>query len=220
MGKLIAFEGIDGSGKSTQARLTREKLSALGIDFKSVTFPRYDNPSATLIKMYLGGEFGSKPGDVNPYASSCFYAVDRYASFTQDWREHYENGGLIIADRYTTSNAIHQGAKFPKEQRTEFFRWLYNFEFDLMGLPKPDAVIYMDTSLELAEARIISRAAGSQTDIHERDFSYLELCHACGAQAAAEYGWISVKSHKDGAERSVEDVNDEIFGIIKDILSL
>ena len=220
MGKLIAFEGIDGSGKSTHARLAREKLADLGVDFRSVTFPRYDNPSATLIKMYLGGEFGSNPGDVNPYASSCFYAVDRYASFKQDWMDYYNNGGIMIADRYTTSNAIHQGAKFPPEKRNEFFRWLTNFEFDLMELPKPDAVIYMDTPLELAKSRIISRAAGAQTDIHERDFSYLALCHECGSMAADEYGWIRIKAEKDGRERSVDEVNDEIFGIIKEILSI
>lgn len=218
MGKLIAFEGIDGSGKSTQARLCRERLSSIGVDYRPVTFPRYDNPSATLIKMYLGGEFGSNPGSVNPYASSCFYAVDRYASFVQDWSGYYNNGGIMIADRYTTSNAIHQGAKFPREERDGFFKWLYNFEFDLMALPKPDAVIYMDTPLELAESRIISR--GAETDIHERDFSYLALCHECGKQAAEAYGWHCISAERDGAERSVEDVSDEIFDIVRKALEL
>ena len=131
MGKLIVFEGIDGSGKSTQSALIKDRLKNEGIEFFPVTFPRYSEPSSALIRMYLGGEFGENPDSVNPYAASCFYAVDRYASFQIDWRQKYEAGGLVIADRYTTSNAIHQGSKLPENERQAFFKWLYSFEFDL-----------------------------------------------------------------------------------------
>ena len=222
MGRLIVFEGIDGSGKSTQSELLRERLRREGIAFQSVTFPRYDKPSAALIRMYLGGEFGTDPADVNAYAASCFYAVDRYASWQQDWRETYENGGLIVMDRYTTSNAIHQGAKLSPEQREEFFRWLAHFEYDLIGIPAPDLVLYMDIPLDTALARIAARsaAAGTGTDIHETSGSYLSLCHACGSQAADLYGWRRIPVTEDGRERTVEEIHEEIWkacmGIVMD----
>lgn len=220
MGKLIVFEGIDGSGKSTQSRLIRSRLEDSGVPFRSVTFPRYDNPSAALIKMYLGGEFGTSPSDVNPYAASCFYAVDRYASFRQDWRDYYTGGGLIVTDRYTTSNAIHQGSKLPEADREDFFRWLYDFEFRLMELPRPDAVIYMDIPFDLALRRIAQRelATGSTCDIHEKDRAYLQACHRCGRHAADYFGWQCISVTDGDTERTVEDINDEIFDIIKDIL--
>ncbi len=220
MGKLIVFEGIDGSGKSTQSRLIRSRLEDSGVPFRSVTFPRYDNPSAALIKMYLGGEFGTSPSDVNPYAASCFYAVDRYASFRQDWRDYYTGGGLIVTDRYTTSNAIHQGSKLPEADREDFFRWLYDFEFRLMELPRPDAVIYMDIPFDLALRRIAQRelATRSTCDIHEKDRAYLQACHRCGRHAADYFGWQCISVTDGDTERTVEDINDEIFDIIKDIL--
>ena len=220
MGKLIVFEGIDGSGKSTQSSLIKDRLKDEGIEFFPVTFPRYSQPSSALIKMYLGGEFGSDPESVNPYAASCFYAVDRYASFQMDWRQKYESGGLVIADRYTTSNAIHQGSKFPEDKRKDFFRWLYSFEFDLLKLPAPDAVFYMDTPLETALDRIRKRDTenGGGGDIHENDINYLEKCHLCGEQAAQEYGWIKISAVKDGVVRSRQEVHEEIYTKLKEIL--
>ena len=220
MGKLIVFEGIDGSGKSTQSNLLRERLRREGTAFRSVTFPRYDNPSASLIKMYLGGDFGTDPGDVNAYAASCFYAVDRFASFKQDWQNYYEAGGLLIMDRYTTSNAIHQGAKLPEAERNAFFDWLYHFEFDQMGLPEPDAVIYMDIPLETAMQRIASREAstGVAADIHEKNRGYLALCHACGLQAAERYGWKKIPVTDGSRERSIEDIHEQIYSICGGII--
>ncbi|MBR3585229.1 MAG: thymidylate kinase [Oscillospiraceae bacterium] len=215
MGRLIVFEGIDGSGKSTQSELLRSRLKKEKTAFRSVTFPRYDNPSAALIKMYLGGAFGSDPGDVNAYAASCFYAVDRYASYKQDWREYYENGGLIVMDRYTTSNAIHQGAKLPEEQREEFFRWLAHFEYDLIGVPAPDLVLYMDIPLQTALDRIAARqvATGTAEDIHEKNRAYLALCHACGSQAADLYGWRRIPVTDGERDRSQAEIHEEIWSI-------
>jgi dTMP kinase len=217
MGKLIVLEGVDCSGKSTQFRMLCEKLTADGLSFRKLTFPRYSEPSSELIKMYLGGSFGSNPSDVNPYAASTFFAVDRFASYAQDWRGFYEDGGILLTDRYTTSNAIHQGAKIPPEKRGEFFRWLYDFEFGLMGIPAPDAVKYLQVTLDIALRRIRSRAAktGTEADIHESDAGYLRTCIECGEQAAASLGWTVVPCVKDGIEREREEQNLSIYNIVR-----
>ena len=150
-GKLIVFEGTDGSGKATQSRLLCEELTRRGIPFRKLEFPRYQEESSALIRLYLGGAFGDKPGDVNAYAASVFYSVDRYASYKQDWGAYYEQGGLVIADRYTTSNAVHQTGKLPPEQRDGFLDWLFDFEYRLLGLPEPTRVLYLDMPTEATE---------------------------------------------------------------------
>ena len=147
-GTLIVLEGTDGSGKSTQFARLKERLSAQGAQFQCLKFPQYEEESSALIRMYLAGEFGSRPSDVNGYAASAFYAVDRYASYKKVWGEWYERGGLVLADRYTTSNAIHQASKVPQEEREDFFRWLYDFEYRKLGLPRPDLVVYLDVPTE------------------------------------------------------------------------
>ncbi|MCL2124861.1 MAG: thymidylate kinase [Oscillospiraceae bacterium] len=213
MGKLIVFEGIDGSGKSTQFELLCAALSRESRDFLRVRFPRYDNPSAALINMYLEGDFGNDPDAVNAYAASSFFAVDRFASYKQDWGDYYNNGGLILTDRYTTSNAIHQGSKLPYEQRASFFKWLYEYEFDLMRLPAPDVVLFMDIDVKTAIRRIKQRQsnAGARSDIHENDISYLEHCAQCGEQAAEYFGWRKVQCYIGEQERTVNDIHDEIY---------
>ena len=217
MGKLIVLEGVDCSGKSTQFRMLCEKLSADGTDFRKLTFPRYSEPSSALIKMYLAGEFGEDPADVNPYAASTFFAVDRFASWAQDWRGFYEAGGVLLTDRYTTSNAIHQGAKLPRDARAGFFKWLYDFEFGLMGLPAPDAVIFLEVTLDIALRRIRHRAAktGAEADIHESHADFLRSCIECGAQASESLGWTVVPCMKDGLEREREEKNSSIYDIVR-----
>ena len=217
-GKLIVLEGIDGSGKSTQYRLLRERFEKENIPFHSTGFPRYQEESSALIRMYLGGAFGDKPSDVNACAATVFFAVDRYASYKQDWGNIYENGGLILADRYTTSNAVHQGSKVPEEELGAFLDWLYDFEYIRLGLPRPDLVIYLDVDLETSMARMRRREAKNHTaaDIHEKDADYLRACLRTGRLAAAHYGWRVVDFLKDGAERDKFEKNDEIFRIIKE----
>ena len=217
MGKLIVFEGIDGSGKSTQFELLCNRLSSDGRDFMRLRFPRYDNPSSSLVKMYLEGMFGDAPDDVNAYAASSFYAVDRYASFVQDWRGYYEGGGLVLTDRYTTSNAIHQGAKLPAEQREFYFSWLYEYEFGLMGLPAPDMVIYMDIEARQAAQRLQKRQATTDStgDIHENDISYLDRCAQCSKQAASLYDWRRISCFHEDHERNEDELHQEIYEIIK-----
>ena len=214
MGKLIVIEGTDGSGKSTQFRLLTERLEQEGRAFQQLEFPQYNEPSSALIKMYLGGEFGSSPADVNAYAASAFYAVDRYASYKKVWGAWYEQGGLVLSDRYTTSNAVHQASKEPEEGRAEFLRWLYEFEYDKLGLPKPDLTIYLDVPTEYTEQLMRSReaATGTHADIHEQDLGYLATCRRMGRSAAAYYGWTVIDCVRDGKMRTIEDIHQQILG--------
>jgi len=219
LGKLVVFEGIDGSGKSTQFDLLCDRYKAEGEQFMRLRFPRYDKPSSALLKMYLGGDFGDDPDAVNAYAASAFYAVDRVASFIQDWRDYYENGGLVLTDRYTTSNSIHQGAKMQPGQRERFFDWLYEFEFTYLGLPAPDLVVYLDIEAEQAARRLLRRqdATGTDGDIHEKDSMYLEQCALTGSVAAAHFGWHKVRCFEHGHERGADEIHREIYTILKHI---
>ena len=215
-GRLIVLEGIDGSGKSSQYRRICARMEKDGIDYNHIVFPRYDKESSALIRMYLSGQFGTHPDDVNAYAASTFYAVDRFASFREDWGKIYNNGGLIISDRYTTSNAVHQGSKLSDEELPAFFRWLSDLEYVKMGLPKPDLVIYLDVDLETSLARMKRRQEKNSTkaDIHEKDVDYLRRCLHTADMAAEYYGWKRIPFLKDGAERDMDEKNDEIYNLI------
>lgn len=220
MGKLIVFEGTDGSGKSTQFELLAKRLEAEQIGFQRLRFPQYEEPSSALIRMYLGGAFGDDPKAVNAYAASTFYAVDRYASYQCVWKDYYQGGGLVVSDRYTTSNAVHQGSKVPEGERAEFFRWLYDLEYDRMGLPRPDLVVLLDMPVELSEQLMRKReqSTGTHADIHERDEDYLKKCRDVALHAAKYYGWRTVSCAKDGVIRSVEDIHEEVYAIVKSCL--
>lgn len=221
MGKLIVIEGTDGSGKSTQFRLLTQHLSTQSIPFRQLVFPQYAEPSSALIRMYLGGEFGTSPSDVNAYAASAFYAVDRYASFKKVWGEYYRQGGLIVSDRYTTSNAVHQASKEPPEQQNAFLEWLYDFEYRKLGLPEPDLVLYLDVPTDFTEAMMRRREAATHThaDIHEQDMAYLATCRRTGKAAASYYGWTVIQCVRDGAMRSIEDIHAEILSHVHRCLS-
>ncbi len=216
MGKLIVLEGTDGSGKSTQFRLLTEHLQREGREFQKLVFPQYAEPSSALIRMYLGGEFGRKPTDVNAYAASAFYAVDRYASYKKVWGEWYEQGGLVLSDRYTTSNAVHQTSKEPPENREAYLQWLYDFEYRLLGLPKPDLTVYLDVPTDFTEQLLRRReqSTHTQADIHEQDMAYLATCRETGKKAAEFYGWHVIECVRDGKMRSMEDIHDEIYRLV------
>lgn len=213
MGKLIVIEGTDGSGKSTQFRLMSEHLARDGVNFKHIVFPRYDQDSSALIRMYLGGQFGSRPSDVNAYAASSFYAVDRFASYKMDWGKWYEEGGVVLSDRYTTSNAVHQASKVPEAERAEYMDWLYDFEYEKLGLPRPDLTIYLDVPTDFTEKMLRHReqATNTKADIHEQDMSYLATCRQTGRAAAKHYGWTTIRCVENGAMRSMEDIHQEIY---------
>ncbi|MBR6119044.1 MAG: deoxynucleoside kinase [Oscillospiraceae bacterium] len=217
MGKLIVLEGTDGSGKSTQFELLKRRMEQEGTAFRTIVFPQYQEPSSALIRMYLGGEFGENPNDVNAYAASTFYAVDRYASYRKAWGEYYQKGGLILSDRYTSSNAVHQASKLPAPARPDFYRWLYDLEFIRFGLPTPDLVLYLDMPTELTEQLMRRRENSTHThaDIHEKDLDYLRLCRKTGLEAAAYYGWRVVSCARDGAVRGIEEIHEEIYRNVK-----
>ena len=216
MGKLIVIEGTDGSGKSTQFRLLTQRLEQEQVAFKRLVFPRYSEESSALIRMYLGGQFGSNPSDVNAYAASSFYAVDRYASYKMDWGQWYEEGGLVLSDRYTTSNAVHQASKVPQQEQESFLHWLYAFEYDQLGLPRPDLTIYLDVPTDFTEQLMRSReqATNTKADIHEKDMAYLATCRMTGKAAAAYYGWTVINCVRDGQMRSIEDIHQEIYDLV------
>ena len=219
-GKLIVIEGLDGSGKSTQEELLKNKLSNIGLNVNFIKLPNYDDPACELVKMYLTGRFGKKPGDVNAYAASAFYAVDRYASYKKVWGKWYEDGGLVLSDRYTTSNAVHQASKEPEEKQGEFLKWLYEFEYDKLGLPRPDLTIYLDVPTDFTEQMMRRREADTNTtaDIHEQDLSYLATCRRTGRAAAKFYNWTVIECVRDGAMRSIEDIHEEIYSHVRSLL--
>ena len=220
-GRLIVIEGTDGSGKSTQFARLCQRAEQEGHPFQRLVFPQYQEPSSALIRMYLDGEFGSKPGDVNPYAASAFYAVDRYASWKKVWQAHYEAGGLVLADRYTTSNAVHQTSKLPVEERGEFLTWLSEFEYDRMGLPAPDLVIFLDMPTEKAVEMLRQREENTNTkaDIHETDTAYLADCRQAAIQAAETYGWKRIPCLNQAGElRPIEEIHQEIWQAAEPLL--
>ena len=216
MGKLIVIEGTDGSGKSTQLKMLTDHLTQDQVEFKKIVFPRYSEESSALIRMYLGGQFGGNPNDVSAYAASTFYGVDRYASYKMDWGSYYENGGLVVSDRYTTSNAVHQTSKEPAEKQADFLNWLYDFEYSKLSLPKPDLVIYLDMPTDFSEKLLRSREASTNTkaDIHEQDTAYLATCRQIGRMAAKHYGWQIIDCVRDGSMRTIEDIHREIYSLV------
>ena len=212
-GRLIVFEGTDGSGKATQSRLLCEHLRRESIPYQNITFPRYGKSSAAMVREYLDGNLGKRPGDVNAYAASLMFSMDRYASYKQDWGAFYKAGGLVIADRYTTSNAVHQGSKLEGAAQAEFFTWLYDLEYDKMGLPKPDLVLCLDMPTELAHLlreKRDTQGVGDR-DIHEHAERYLARCRETARLAAKYYGWTLISCVKDGQLRSIEDIHEEIY---------
>ena len=220
MGKLIVFEGTDGSGKSTQFSLLTNRLEAQGQPFFRLVFPQYPEESSALIRMYLAGEFGNRPGDVNAYAASTFYAVDRFASYRKVWKPIYEAGTPILSDRYTTYNAVHQGAKLEPPAREAFFQWLYEMEYDRMELPRPDLVIYLDVPVDLTQQNMHRRETMTHTeaDIHEKDGAYLRQCRVAAREAAEQFGWRRIACTEQGSMRSIEDIHEDVYRTVKELL--
>ena len=216
-GKMIVIEGLDGSGKATQSQLIFDELKKNGKDVKKVSFPDYKSDSSALIKMYLNGEFGHDPGDVNAYAASSFYAVDRYASYKKDWASFYDNGGIIIADRYTTSNAIHQCSKLQKEKWDEYLEWLFYYEYEQLGIPKPDMVVYLNVDTQVSQKLMTERYSGDETkkDIHEGDLEYLKRSSVAADYCCKKLSWSRIECCSQGVIRSKADILGEIVDLPK-----
>lgn len=219
-GKLIVLEGLDGSGKATQAKLLAETLLKTGSKVRQISFPNYESDSSALVRMYLSGQFGSSPGDVNAYAASAFYAVDRYAGMKQDWGRFYEEGGILIADRYTTSNAVHQCCKLPEGSWDEYLDWLFHFEYCLLGLPEPDLVVYLQVPVSVNQELMTERYHGNEQrkDIHEKNTEYLMLAHRAAYYCAGKYGWYTVNCLENSGMRSIVSISGDVLRAAETVL--
>ena len=213
MGKLMVIDGVDGCGKSTQLEMLDQALSVRGIGYRQISFPDYAQPSSALVKMYLGGALGGSPAAVNAYAASSFYAVDRYASYKCFWEEDYAAGLPIVAARYTTSNAIHQMTKCDESEWDDFLAWLEHYEYDLLGLPRPDQVIFLDMPIEVSQKLLEKRYCGEceKKDIHERDVAYLYACRRAALYAAKKLGWIVLPCNDGDAPLSPDSIHKSIL---------
>lgn len=227
MGTLIILEGSDGSGKATQAKRLVERLTKEGHPVRSISFPNYDSDASMPIKMYLSGQFGTDVDAVNPYIASSMYAIDRFASFRMDWESFYNSGGIIIADRYTTSNMVHQMVKYSNlKEREDFLYWLEDFEFGKFGLPRPDVVCLLDVPLSVTESLMeerIGKTGGETGDIHEGNHAYLQSVHDAYDELVARYGWHRInctecdQSGRIGM-RSIESIHDDVYKAIQDYI--
>ena len=222
-GKLIIIEsGSDASGKATQSEELLKKLTADGYNVRKVEYPNYKSESSTLVKMYLRGDFGKNADDVDAYIASTFFTADRYASFKTEWEEFYCSGGIVIADRYTTSNMVHQASKMEIEERDKYLDWLEDYEYNLFKIPRPDEVIFLnvpvDYSIKLMENRKNKFTGEDEKDIHESDKNYLRKTYQNSLYIADKYNWKRVECVKNNELRSIEDISDEIYNIVKKTL--
>ena len=219
-GKLIVLEGLDGSGKATQAKLLADALAQQGRQVRSVTFPNYESDSSAPIRMYLSGQLGEHPDDVNAYAASTFYAVDRYISYKTGWEQFYQTGGINVADRYPTSTMVHQCSKLPRDQWDGYLDWLVPFEYEKIGIPAPDEVIYLQVDPAVSQKLMTGRYQGDEAkkDIHEKDTEYLERSRAAAEYCADKYQWRRVECTSSGAMRSIEDIHASVMQILKEDL--
>lgn len=216
-GKLIVIEGLDGSGKATQTDLLYNRLLSLGKNVKKLTFPCYDSDSSALVRMYLGGELGDKPEDVNPYMASAFYAVDRAASFLKDWKTDYDNDTIFLCDRYSTSNPIYHLSKLNDDEYDNFLNWVTDFEHKKLGIPAPDFVVYLDMPTEVSQKLMSKRYKGDdeKKDLHEKNEVFLKKCRKSAKYCAEQLSWNVVSCAENGEPKSIDAIADEVFGLVK-----
>ena len=212
---LVSIDGLDGSGKGTQSDLLCARLKADGKRVKVISFPMYGEPSCFAVEMYLGGRLGGRPSDTNAYAASTFFAVDRYLSYRADWGKNLQEYDYVIFNRYVSANAVHQLSKLPKEEWESFLTWLWDYEFDKLGLPKPDATLYLTVPPEISLSLVDKR--GAQKDIHESDRDYMFRCYEAGLYAADRLGFEKIDCVSDGEMRTREDISNEIYKKVKAI---
>ena len=215
-GKLIVLDGLDGCGKSTQFQLLSQRMGQAGIPVLPISFPDYDHPSSALVKLYLNGEISPHAGDVNAYAASSFYAVDRYASYKRCWEQPYQQGTTILASRYVTSNAIHQMSKLPRQEWDDYLEWLSAYEYEKLELPRPDLVLFLDMPVSAAQKLLCDRYGGDETkkDIHESDVAYMERCRDAALYAAQQQGWQVIPCSRDAQPLTVEEIGDRVWKVV------
>lgn len=218
--RIVVLEGLDASGKGTQTKLLCDKLIREGIEYKSYDFPRYESESSVPVRMYLSGKLGKHPEDTNAYAASSFFAVDRYISYRTEWKTYCDDGMLILLDRYTSANALHQLSKMPKDKWKDFLDWLYDFEFDKLGLPHPELTLFLDMHPDVAIKLMNMRTqtTGRSQDIHELDHGHLYKSYEA-AQFACEYlGWKKIVCFENGSPKPMDEIAGQIYGEVQKIL--
>lgn len=219
-GKLFVIEGLDGSGKQTQSELITKRLNEEGINALRASYPNYDSPSSALVKMYLNGDFGKDANNIDPKIASTFYAIDRYATYKTKYEEFYNNGGIIICDRYSTSNMLHQGCKITDtNKKEEYLNWLDSLEYDLYKIPRPNKVFFLDinpaVSKKLIENRKNKFTKEEKKDIHESNFKYLLSSYKNASYLKEKYKWININCIKDDKLKSINEINDDLYNYIK-----
>lgn len=216
MKKLIVVDGVDSSGKETNTNYIYELLKASGENVIRISFPNYISPSSSLVKMYLQGDFGENPNDVSAYAASIFYAIDRYASYKTLWSDF---DGIIVADRYTTSNMVHQAAKIDDEKEKEkFLEWLEDLEFEKLGIPRPDKIIFLNMPVWAAEQLMANRknkiTGENEKDIHEKNSEYLKKSYDNAMYVAKKFGWTVVDCTEGDRIKSLDEIQKELKKIV------
>lgn len=224
MGKLIVIEGTDSSGKETQTKKLYERIKENRENVIKISFPNYESPACEPVKMYLAGEFGDKAQEINPYPVSTMYAIDRYASYKKDWGKVYNSGGIIVTDRYTTSNMVHQASKLEdEEEKKSYLEWLCDLEYNKMELPKPDVVIFLNMPSEMAKKLMAERknkiTGEKEKDIHEKDYEYLKKSYENACFIAKQERWVEIECVKDGKLKSIEEIGKEIYRIVEKVIS-
>lgn len=223
MGKLIVIEGTDSSGKETQTKRLFEKLEEKGLKVKKISFPNYDSPACEPVKMYLSGAFGEDAMKINPYPVSTMYAIDRYASFKTDWEKFYNEDGIIVTDRYVTSNMVHQASKIKDlDEKKQYLNWLEDLEYEKMGIPRPDLVIFLNMPTEMAVKLMAERknkiTGEEKKDIHERDKEYLKESHANACKIANTYNWKEIKCSDGERIKTIEEIGEEVFSLVEKVV--
>ena len=223
MGKLIVIEGADSSGKETQTRKLYERLEKEITNVRKLSFPNYKSPACEPVKMYLAGAFGDNALDINPYPVSTMFAIDRYASYKMDWEKFYQDGGIIVTDRYTTSNMVHQASKIESiDKKNEYLDWLEELEYSKMGIPRPDLIIFLnmptETAAELMAQRKNKITGEDIKDIHEKDISYLKKSYENACNIAKKYNWLEIKCVENGRLKTIDEIGEEIFSVVEKIL--
>ncbi|MBE6622507.1 MAG: thymidylate kinase [Ruminococcaceae bacterium] len=218
MGRFLVIDGLDGSGKETQTKLLTEYLTGIGKRVRVLSFPCYESKSSLFVRMYLDGELGSRPDDTNAYAASSFFAADRYLSYRLDWKKDMDDPDtVVIANRYTTANAVHQLAKLPETEWDTFLSWLWDYEFAKLGIPKPDEILYLEMLPEISIRLIKSRSAetGRAVDIHEADESFLHRSYKAAMYASERLGWTRIRCYRGDEPKSREEIAKEIREALK-----
>lgn len=223
MGRVIVIEGTDSSGKETQTKRLFERLEREGVKIKKLSFPNYESPACEPVKMYLAGAFGDKALDINPYPVSTMFAIDRYASYKMEWESFYKSEGVVITDRYTTSNMVHQASKIEdKEKKEEYLNWLEDLEYKKMNIPAPDLVIFLNMPTEMAVKLMAERknkiTGEEKKDIHEQDTNYLKKSYENACEIARKYEWKEIKCVDEGRLKTIEEIGEEIYSIVRDII--